>query len=185
MSQMMSRVSILCFGNPRVGKICFMRRVKDNTFSGEFDSAIEDPVEVTRHIGDQDISVSIARMTTPDYEALMKMQIKNSDGWVFVYSVTDRQSFDAIESLWNEVTGTRGSSIPSILCGNKCDMDNDRQVSTEEGQLLAKRLNVQFFETSAQNPTNVEEAFMYLVNEVLSMKPPEKKKSKNKRCSVA
>ena len=55
-----------------------MRRVKDNTFSGEFDSAIEDPVEVNRHIGDQDISVSIARMTTPDYEALMKMQIKNN-----------------------------------------------------------------------------------------------------------
>lgn len=161
-----------------------MRRVKDNTFSGEFDSAIEDPVEVTKRVGDQAISVSIARMAMSDYEALTKMQIRNSDGWAFVYSVTDRQSFDAIENLWNEVTGTRGSSVPSILCGNKCDMENDRQVSTEEGQLLAKRLNVMFFETSARIPTNVEEAFMYLVNEALSMKPPEKK-SKKKHCSVA
>lgn len=43
-----------------------------------------------------------------------------------------------------------------ILIGNKCDMDGEREVSTEEGAQLAAEYGIQFFETSAKNDTNVE-----------------------------
>jgi Ras-related protein Rab-8A len=46
--------------------------------------------------------------------------------------------------------------VNKILIGNKCDMDGEREVSTEEGAQLAAEYGIQFFETSAKNDTNVE-----------------------------
>ena len=46
--------------------------------------------------------------------------------------------------------------VNKILIGNKSDIDNEREVSTEEGAQLAAEYGIQFFETSAKNDINVE-----------------------------
>jgi Ras-related protein Rab-8A len=56
--------------------------------------------------------------------------------------------------------------VNKILIGNKCDMDEQRVVSTEEGQNLAKEYGIQFFETSAKNDNNVETGFTTVAREV-------------------
>lgn len=53
-----------------------------------------------------------------------------------------------------------------VLCGNKCDLEPDRQVTTGEGQELAKSFNCPFFESSAKTRINVEESFYELVREI-------------------
>uniref|UniRef100_A0A6B2LX75 Uncharacterized protein n=1 Tax=Arcella intermedia TaxID=1963864 RepID=A0A6B2LX75_9EUKA len=48
------------------------------------------------------------------------------------------------------------------MIGNKCDLDVERKVSTQEGKELAELFEMMFFETSSKNATNVEEAFSHL-----------------------
>jgi len=53
-----------------------------------------------------------------------------------------------------------------VLCGNKCDLDNERQVTKPEGEAMAKSWQCPFHETSALARINVEEAFYDLVREI-------------------
>jgi Ras-related protein Rab-8A len=56
--------------------------------------------------------------------------------------------------------------VNKILIGNKCDMDDQRVVSFEEGKQLANEYGIQFFETSAKNDMNVEKGFTTVAREV-------------------
>ena len=51
------------------------------------------------------------------------------------------------------------AGAPKILVGNKCDLSDERQVTTEEAEALAKELELQFIETSAKESVNVDEVF--------------------------
>ena len=57
-------------------------------------------------------------------------------------------------------------NVNKILIGNKCDMQDQRVVSFEEGENLAKEYNIHFFETSAKQDMNVEKSFLTLATDV-------------------
>lgn len=59
---------------------------------------------------------------------------------------------------------------PIIIVGNKRDQFNDREVTTEEGRVLAQHLGCEFFETSARLNQNVEPAFKALVRQIKVVK---------------
>ena len=68
----------------------------------------------------------------------------------------------------NEVEKHASDNISRILVGNKSDMTEARQVSTDEGKELAEHYNVRFLETSAKDCKNVEEAFIMMTREIKS-----------------
>ena len=76
-----------------------------------------------------------------------------------------------------------------IIVANKCDLENERQVSTQEGRDLAKQFGCKFIETSAKSRYNVDESFFNLVREIRRFSKeavvakPEKSKFKL-RCSL-
>ena len=84
------------------------------------------------------------------------------------YDITDRESFTAVENWMNEVEKHANDNISRILVGNKSDLEDLRQVSTEEGKELAEHYNVRFMETSAKDCKNVEEAYTMMTREVKS-----------------
>lgn len=91
-----------------------------------------------------------------------------SDGILFVYDITNRESFESIRDEW--ICHTLESSNPNchmILIGNKSDQMDQRVVSTEEGQQLANEFDMMFFETSAKDNVNVEESFDSMVQKIL------------------
>lgn len=67
-----------------------------------------------------------------------------------------------------EVEKHASDNISRILVGNKCDMESQRQVSTDEGRELAEHYNVRFLETSAKDCKNVDEAFQLMTKEIKS-----------------
>lgn len=72
----------------------------------------------------------------------------------------------------------RGSDVIIMLVGNKTDLSDKRQVSTEEGERKAKELNVMFIETSAKAGYNVKQLFRRVAAALPGMdstenKPPE------------
>ena len=56
--------------------------------------------------------------------------------------------------------------VCKILVGNKCDMEESRKVSYEEGLELAKHYEIPFLETSAKNSINVDTSFITMSKEI-------------------
>ena len=65
-----------------------------------------------------------------------------------------------------------------ILVGNKCDIQDQRQIKKEEGEEYAKKKNIKFYEVSAKEGTNVNEVFEYLVKDILKSYSPNEKYKK-------
>jgi len=83
-----------------------------------------------------------------------------------VYDVTDRRSFESIRNWISQIQQHADVHVNKILVGNKCDMLDEKVVSTEEGQKLAKEFGIGFWEASAKNDINVEQAFISIARQV-------------------
>lgn len=113
--------------------------------------------------------------------------MRNGDGFLVVYSIIAPSSFgeipDIIELIRRVRDAEKASDIPMILLGNKADLKEAREVTAEQGEKLAEKYRIKFYETSAKTRTNIEEAFFDLVRLVLHLKPP-KKARKPRGCSL-
>lgn len=98
---------------------------------------------------------------------MREQYMRNGDGFLLVYSITSRDSFEEAQQFYNQILRVKDvTRAPVVLVSNKCDLSADRQVSTAEGQRLAREWNVPFFETSARYRVNVDEPFCDLVREI-------------------
>ena len=91
------------------------------------------------------------------FNSLIPNYIRDSTIAVFVYDITSRSSFDALEKWYNMVMDMANPNI--VLVGNKCDLEEQREVTTEEGKKYAESKQAKFIETSAIAPTNIQELF--------------------------
>jgi GTPase SAR1 family protein len=89
-----------------------------------------------------------------------------ADGFVLTYDISNRPSFDHVIGWMRDIKTRAPPDCDICLCANKADLDNDRVVSTEEGQQLADEYGVQFFETSALTGQNVERMFTALATTI-------------------
>ena len=83
-------------------------------------------------------------------------------GGFLVFDVTRQETYKNIEKWFKETIRGAGENINLMLIANKIDLETERQVSREEGEKLAEKLGIPYFETSAQNKDIVDEAFKML-----------------------
>ena len=104
------------------------------------------------------------------FDAMKNMKLRQMDCGLFVYDITNRESFDELESMIEDVQRIWIESVDdnddeqefkfAIIVGNKCDLENERVITKQEGNELAQRYdNLVFLETSAQERINVEKVF--------------------------
>ncbi|KAK0564806.1 Ras- protein Rab-1A [Tilletia horrida] len=90
-------------------------------------------------------------------------EIRVASGIVVVYDVTDTESFERVatgfRSWANEIRGAEYESSPKILVANKTDLVEQRIITPEQGQALARKMGWLYAETSAKTKTGVEQAF--------------------------
>ncbi|KAI0090255.1 small monomeric GTPase, partial [Irpex rosettiformis] len=85
-------------------------------------------------------------------------------GFLLVYSIAERSSFDQIRPTYDCIKNVKGGQpFYAIVVANKCDLQENRQVSEEEGKLLAQEFGCQYIELSAKDAIGVDRAFMALV----------------------
>ena len=102
-----------------------------------------------------------------EYSAMREQYMRTGEGFLLVYSITSRQSFEEIQTFEQQILRVKDKDyFPIILVGNKCDLEGERQVSREEGAALARSFNCRFIETSAKSRVNVDNAFYDLVREI-------------------
>ena len=88
------------------------------------------------------------------------MWINFGQGFLLVFAINDKNSFDLIKSKRDRVLkGKHEENIPMVLVGNKQDLSKDREVSYDEAKSLADSWNIDYIETSAKTNFNCKEAF--------------------------
>jgi len=102
-----------------------------------------------------------------EYGAMREQYMRTGEGFILVYSITARESFEEINQFHQQILRVKDKdNFPMVLVGNKCDLEYERQVGMNEGRDLAKHLGCIFMETSAKQPINVDEAFYSVVREI-------------------
>jgi len=93
--------------------------------------------------------------------------MRSGEGFLLVYSITDRNSFDSISAYHRQILRVKDSeSVPIALVGNKCDLEDGRRVARNEGRFISEELGCTFIETSAKLGLNVHESFLNLVRKI-------------------
>ena len=93
------------------------------------------------------------------FKSMVGSYFKNADCAYFVYQITNKESFENINNWIETCKRSARGEVLMVLIGNKCDLEKERKVSKEEGENLAQKYGIPFYETSAKTGENVQEAF--------------------------
>ena len=164
----MTEYKLVIVGGGGVGKSALTIQLIQNHFIDEYDPTIEDSYRKQVTIDDETCLLDILDTAgQEEYSAMRDQYMRTGQGFICVYAVTSRSAFDEITSFREQILRVKDEDkVPMVLAGNKCDLEEERQVTTVEGQDLAKSFGCPFYETSAKARINVEEAFYELVREI-------------------
>ena len=100
--------------------------------------------------------------------SITKNYIRQGDGLLVVFDVTKRDSFDAVEKWIERIQEIRPDEPAIVIVGNKVDLTEERQVTSEEGLELAKKFRAEYCETSCKDIASVSQAFLTLARQIHS-----------------
>ncbi|KAN0008714.1 hypothetical protein ACTFIU_009443 [Dictyostelium citrinum] len=171
-------ISLCIMGDGGVGKTAVTIQFISNHFVYYYDPTIEDSYRKQCLVDDQVYMLDILDTAGQDELTAMRDQwIRSCEGFILVYSVTSRSSFDQIQFFREQITRVLDrEDVPIMMIGNKIDLEDERQVTFQEGKDLARCLSMSFMEVSAKNRTNVEEVFNETVRIVKRKEDPQSHK---------
>mmetsp|Transcript_8950 Transcript_8950/g.16241 ORF Transcript_8950/g.16241 Transcript_8950/m.16241 type:complete len:204 (+) Transcript_8950:327-938(+) len=162
------QIKLLMIGDSGVGKTCLLLRYANDSFSPTFITTIGIDFKIKNvEIDTKRIKLQIWDTAGQErFRTITTSYFRGAQGILLVYDVTDRRSFDSIRNWISQIQQHADVSVNKILVGNKCDITEEKTVSTEEGQRLAKEYGIGFFEASAKNDINVEQSFISIARAV-------------------
>ncbi|XP_035797418.2 ras-related and estrogen-regulated growth inhibitor isoform X1 [Amphiprion ocellaris] len=182
-------VKLLILGAQNTGKtgsslssdhVCFVSpalcvRFITKRFIGEYDHKKEVTYRCSRAVDQETVDLEILDVACKESSvASLESSIRWADGFLLLYSITQRCSFLEVPRLKTLIDKTKHSLIvPTVMVANKADLEIGREVTTEEGQRLANDLRCGFRELSvAEAVFAVEAAVFQLIRQVLDQQRP-------------
>ncbi|GFQ77305.1 hypothetical protein TNCT_65921 [Trichonephila clavata] len=164
MMQKLPIVRILVLGAQEVGKTAVTVRFLTQRFIGEYDSQKDFLYEQTMPITGSPVEIKIMDTSKDQTDNIPEERIHESTSFVVVYSISNKHSFHIAADCVRYLL-PRGQ--PILLLANKRDLEHIREVSTDEGQNLAKELGgVYFAEVSAaESYAEVADAFRMIISD--------------------
>ncbi|XP_061411278.1 ras-related protein M-Ras-like isoform X1 [Lethenteron reissneri] len=176
---------VVVVGDGGVGKSALTIQFFQKIFVPDYDPTIEDSYIKHAEIDGQWAILDVLDTAgQEEFSAMREQYMRTGDGFLIVYSVTDKASFEHVERFHQLILRVKDrESFPMVLVANKVDLLHLRKISTEQGQEMATKFDIPYIETSAKEPPlNVDKAFHQLVR-VIRQQVPEhdcKKKKKEK-----
>ncbi|XP_042662517.1 ras-related protein Rab-4A-like isoform X1 [Tyto alba] len=159
----------LVIGNAGTGKTCLLHQfiekefkdVSNVTIGVEFGSKII-------NVGGKYVKLQIWDTAGQErFSSVTKNYCRGAAGALLVYDITSRETYNALTNWLTDARMLASQNIVIILCGNKKDLDADREVTFLEASQFAQENELMFLETSALTGENVEEAFVQCAREIL------------------
>eukprot|EP00064_Thunnus_orientalis_P000998 superscaffoldBa00000061_g999 len=156
---------LVVVGGGGVGKSALTIQFIQSYFVTDYDPTIEDSYTKQCVIDERAARLDILDTAgQEEFGAMREQYMRTGEGFLLVFSVTDRGSFEEIYKFQRQILRVKDrDEFPMILVGNKADLELQRQVTQEEGQQLARQLKVTYMEASAKIRMNVDQAFHELV----------------------
>ncbi|XP_022915092.1 ras-related protein Rap-2a [Onthophagus taurus] len=174
----MREFKVVVLGSGGVGKSALTVQFVSGCFMEKYDPTIEDFYRKEIEVDSSPCVLEILDTAgTEQFASMRDLYIKNGQGFVVVYSLTNHQTFDDIQNMKETITRVKGNErVPILLVANKVDLEHQREVQFHEGECLAVGWGCPFIEASAKNKTNVNEVFAEIVRE-MNVSPEKEKKS--------
>ncbi|KAM7302303.1 ras-related protein M-Ras [Ixodes scapularis] len=191
-SDNLTTYKLVVVGDGGVGKSALTIQFFQKLFVTDYDPTIEDSyIQHTEIDGQWCILDVLDTAGQEEFSAMREQYMRKGDGFLLVYSVTDKQSFDNMGHFHTQILRVKDrDAYPMLLVANKVDLVHLRRVSEDQGRDLAQQLKISYIETSAKDPPiNVDAAFHEVVRIIRNQPPPVDQKRrrkwwKNSRCAV-
>lgn len=174
----LNKRKIAVLGSRSVGKSSLVIQFIENHFVESYYPTIEATFQKSvKHNGVEYDCDIIDTAGQDEYSILNSKHAIGIHGYVLVYSVTNRNSFDMIQIVYDKIISYCGlNDIPCVIVGSKTDLTTSpisRQVKPNEGEELAKANKAAWVETSAKNDVNVAKVFELCIAEIEKTAPAE------------
>jgi len=173
-------------GSGGVGKSALTILNVSGVFVEKYDHTIEDTYRKVYDLeGVQYVMEILDTAGTEQFTAQTDFYTRDGHGFVLVYSITSMSSFAEIPGIIERVTRIKNvEKVAMIICGNKCDLVDQRVVMEDEGRSIAKKWDCIFFETSAKTGVNTTKIFPTLIKEIVKLYPENDKEKKKGKCII-
>ena len=177
------KLKLMVIGETRVGKTSLIKKYTRDIFGGTYLTTVGiDFQEKIIKIDDKSIKLQIWDTAGEErFRNIAKNYFNTSDGFLLVYDITSKETLDKLDYWYEQIKENAPENTKYILVGNKSDLENKREINIKDGDIFAKKYNINFFETSAKEGTNVHKVFEMLSSEI--MRDINQKGHKNKEAS--
>ena len=163
-------LKVIVIGDTCVGKTNFIFRFVENRFSLNYVSTVGFDYRskiITLPKSKKKVKLQIWDTAGQErYNAVNKNLFQKVQGVIIMYDITNRASFENINK-WLYLLSQNVSDKAKILVGSKLDLSEEKRIITEEeGQNLADKNNMPFYETSSKTGENVEKIFFTLAQNI-------------------
>ena len=170
------RFKILIIGASTVGKTSILLKYLDNFFPTEHIATIGVEFRTKTLIkGKFKINLNIWDTAGQErFKAITKSFFSGANGVVFVYDITKRDSFSGNSGVktWIKDSEEYGK-FDRVLCGNKSDLEKNREINYDELKEYGIKKKIDVFETSAKTGANIAEIFDKLVDNIIKNRTEE------------
>ena len=167
-------LKILILGDSSVGKTSLLLKYADGYFPTIYVATIGVEYKI-KQINLKGVNINLQIWDTAGQErfrGITKNFMKGADGIMYVYDITQKQTFDNLKS-WIRQSEDSTEGFKKIIIGNKSDLETDRQVSKDSLKKFCDDKGFTGVEVSAKLGTKVNEAFEYLANMIVGKKTKE------------
>ncbi|KAK3298336.1 ras family-domain-containing protein [Chaetomium fimeti] len=161
--------NVVVLGAGGVGKSCLTAQFVHNEWIESYDPTIEDSYRTQRAVDGRQVMLEILDTAgTEQFVAMRDLYMKTGQGFLLVFSIASRTSFEELETLRDDIIRIKDDEdIPIVIVGNKADLEDQRAVDRAKAFSLSQRWSAPYYEASARTRTNVDEAFIDLCRQML------------------
>ena len=158
----------IIIGDVNVGKTNLLLRYAHGQFRSDYNTTVGVEFGAKNEIiGDKIYRIQVYDTAgSENFRSITRTYYKSSVCAIIVYDITNRESFNNVNVWVEDCKNETAKTIQIVLVGNKTDLEDKRQVDTEEGEQLAEKYGILFKETSAKTGDNVNEILHMSAEEI-------------------
>nr|XP_043631331.1 ras-related protein RABA5c-like [Erigeron canadensis] len=159
---------VVIIGDSAVGKSNLLTRYARNEFNPHSKATIGVEFQTqTMEIDGKEVKAQIWDTAGQErFRAVTSAYYRGAVGALVVYDISRSTTFESVTRWLEELKTHSDTTVARMLVGNKCDLENIRAVSVDDGKNLAEKEGLFFMETSALDSTNVKTAFEMVIREI-------------------